>query len=77
MYDYTICSEPDEEIFKKQCKALEKHIPNLEKTEMLVDVDSSKTQIYIKDGKQIAVHNSYYIGAVFIKSEIDIQQFFA
>lgn len=76
MYDYTICSEADEEVFKRQCRALEKRIPNLEKTKLLVDVDSSKTQIYIKDGKQIAVHNSYYIGAIYIKSEIDLDQFF-
>lgn len=75
MYDYTICSEADEEVFKRQCRAFEKRIPNLEKKELLVDVDSSQTQIYFKDGKRIEVHNSYYVGAVFVKSEIDLLQF--
>ena len=75
-YDYNICTEADRDIFIKQCKALEKHIPNLVKDKLLEDVDGSETQIYFLDGKKIVVHNSYYIGAVYIKSEIELEHFF-
>lgn len=75
-YDYNICTNADEKIFQKQCKALEKHIPNIKKGELLEDVDGSKTQFYCKDEKKIAVKNSFYIGAVFVESEISLEQFF-
>lgn len=76
MFQYNICTEPNREIFIKQCKALEKHIPNLIKGKLLDDVDGSETQIYALNGKQITVHNSNYIGAVFIDSEIDLDTYF-
>ena len=76
MFDYTICSMPDKDIFKRQCVAIEKHIPGLLKSELLVDVDGSETQEYFKDNKRITVHNSYYIGAVYIVSEIELTHFF-
>ena len=75
-YDYNICTEPDRDIFIKHCRALEKHIPNLVKDELLKDVDESETQIYYLDGKKILVHNCYYVGAVYIESEVDLEQFF-
>lgn len=76
MFEYNICNQADEEIFNKQCDALEKHIPNLEKGNLLVDVDGSKTQMYALNSKGITVHNSFYVGAVFVKSEIDIRKYF-
>lgn len=76
MFDYNICTKADRGIFLKQCKALEEHIPNLTKKELLVDVDSSEIQIYSLYGKKLIVYNSYYIDAVYIKSEFDIEEFF-
>ncbi|WMI81837.1 hypothetical protein [Anaerotignum sp. MB30-C6] len=76
MYHYTICNMPDEEIFFKQCSALEKNVPNLVKKDLLEDVDGSLTQIYEKDGSKITVHNSEYIGALYVESEIELEQFF-
>ena len=76
MYKYSICNMPDEEIYKKQCVALEKHIPGLKKGNELTDVDYSKVQEYFLDGKRITVHNSFYIGAVYIKSEVELAQLF-
>lgn len=75
-YDYTICTEPDEDIFKRQCAALEKHIPLLKKEPLMTDVDNTKIQIYFKDGKKIKVKNDYMVGAVYIQSEIELTQFF-
>ena len=76
MFHYNICTEPDREIFIKQCQALEKHIPGIVKGELLVDVDGSETQIYTVKGKRVTVHNSYYIGAVYIDSEVELTEYF-
>ncbi|GLC88693.1 hypothetical protein [Lysinibacillus piscis] len=76
MFEYNICNQPDEEIFVKQCSALEKHLPELRKKDLLTDVDNSKIQSYNLKGSIIKVYNDYVIGAVYIKSEIDIEPFF-
>jgi len=75
-YEYNICTEADRDIFLKQCKALEKHIPNLLKGEKLEDVDGSETQLYTLYGKKIYVHNSIYIGAVYVESEVRLEDYF-
>lgn len=76
MFNYTICNEPDAVLFGRQCKALENNISEIVKRDLLHDVDDSLTQIYEKDGARIVVHNSQYIGALFIESEIELTQFF-
>ncbi|MBE5717359.1 MAG: hypothetical protein KH377_00040 [[Eubacterium] siraeum] len=76
MFDYTICNAPDSDIFLRQCKALEKNIPDLKKSEILIDIDGSQIAVYFKDGKKVTVHNSYYVGAVYIQSEFDLTTFF-
>ena len=73
-YEYNICTAADKEIFEKQCAALEKHIPGIERFDMLTDVDGSQTQIY--ELKKIIVHNSYYIDAVYIDSEVELTEYF-
>lgn len=75
-YEYNICTAADKGIFEKQCAALEKHIPGIVKGELLVDVDESETQIYTVKGKRVTVHNSYYIGAVYIDSEVELTEYF-
>lgn len=75
MLEYNICTQADEDVFTKQCSALEK-IPNIQKGDLLSDVDGSQVQLYALDGKNISVHNSYYVNAVFIKSEIELEQYF-
>ena len=76
MFDYTIWHAPDSDIFLRQCKALEKNIPDLKKSEILIDIDGSQIAVYFKDGKKVTVHNSYYVGAVYIQSEFDLTTFF-
>ena len=45
MFHYSICNIADESVFQKQCKALEKFVPQIRKEELLHDVDGSLTQI--------------------------------
>ncbi len=76
MFEYSICNNADTDIFKKQCKALESNIPEIVKKDLLDDVDGSQTQIYSVNGKNIEVHNSLYIDAVYVTSEVELTQFF-
>ena len=76
MYHYNICNEADDDIFQKQCRVIEKHIPSITKEKPLEDIDGSATQIYTLKGKKITVHNSNYIGAVFVESEIALEKYF-
>lgn len=76
MYEYNICNQADEEIFLKQCAALEKNVPNIKKGELLTDVDESQIQKYLLDDKEINVHNSNYENEVYIKSEVELTQYF-
>ena len=76
MYHYYICNEPNGKIFQMQCRAIEKYIPSIAKEKLLEDIDGSATQIYTLNGNKITVHNSNYIGAVFIESEIALEKYF-
>lgn len=76
MFEYWICDQADEKIFQKQCEAIEKNIVPLQKKKMIVDVDNSKIQTYVFEGKEIKVHNDYFMNEVYVKSEIELQQFF-
>lgn len=76
MYKYMICNQPDKDIFKKQCLALEKNIPEIHLVEELHDVDDTQMWIYNINNKRVTVCNDYYIGGVFVESEIDLEQYF-
>ncbi|MGE7623593.1 hypothetical protein ACQKMD_11160 [Viridibacillus sp. NPDC096237] len=76
MIEYNICNQADENIFEKQCLALEKNIPEIVKQDLVVDVDNSKIQNYKLGTSLVTVCNDYYENAVYVKSEIDLEQFF-
>ena len=75
-YSYTICNQPDEEIFYKQCKALEKYLPGLIKEKLLEDIDGSLYQKYQHNKGEIIVCNHIPIGAVYVDSDFDLLLYF-
>lgn len=76
MFEYTICNQANEGVFYKQCEALEKNVTNIQKGNLIQDVDSSLLQYYDYNGKKVIVYNDKDIGAVYVKSEIDLLPFF-
>lgn len=76
-YEYMICNVADEEVYKKQCAAIEKHIPGIKKQEELVDVDGSKIQRYSYNGERIVVINSIDENELIVKSTEDIKRYFS
>lgn len=75
-YEYMICNTSDEEIYKKQCAAIEKHIPGIIKQEELIDVDGSRIQCYSYGHEEIIVINSIYVDALLVRSTEDIKPYF-
>lgn len=76
-YDYTIHPENSPQIFKQTCAEIERAFPNAYKNELLVDVDGSTIQVFTENGKEIVVYDDYDVGAVFVKSEINLDLFFS
>lgn len=75
-YRYTICNQPDEEIFIKQCKAIESRVPITKKHDLIVDVDESKFQRYDFADGEIIVLNDYEVGYVGVESDADLTVYF-
>lgn len=77
MFEYTISDSPNAEIYRRQCDALEKHVPGLKKLRELEDADGGRICLYQKDDARIKVINDFAVGGVFVDSEIDLTPFFA
>jgi hypothetical protein len=73
-YDYTVIQENSPEIFKATCSRIEHSFPALKKEELLVDVDGSAIQVYNNGETRIVIYDDYEIGAVFVKSDIDLSK---
>ena len=75
-YHYSICTNQNDELFVKQCEAIEKHIPKLTKDELFEDIDGSSYQIYHHANGDIEVSNDYYVGALYVESDFDLLPYF-
>lgn len=70
LFDYNIYPDNSAKRFKATCEKIESSILGLRKQDLLVDVDGTTIQVYEKDKKRIIVFDDYDIGAVFVKSDI-------
>jgi len=77
MFEYNICNAADEDIFEKQCKAIERKLPAALKESVLEDVDGSKIQKFTLTHDEINIYLDYPVGAVYIKSSIDLEKIFS
>lgn len=73
---YLICDTPDDDLFYRQCAALEKNITGLQKDSILEDVDGSLIQVYRHAHGEIQVTNSYYHGELCVESDFDLFPYF-
>lgn len=76
IFEYTICTNDNVDIFRKQCAALERYIDGLEWERNLTDVDGSQIQTYLRAGCRLSVINDMTLHMVLIRSEFDIDPFF-
>ena len=76
MYDYTIFPDNSPKEFKKACKMIQKTLPNATPHDLLIDVDGSTIQTFEYEGQEISVCDDYDVGAVYVISEIDLDNIF-
>ncbi len=76
MYKYTICNDADEEVFCRQCRALKKHIPDLQVGEFLDCLDDTYIQFYQHPKGSIEVRCDADIDVVYVDSEFDLLPYF-
>ena len=76
-FEYIICKQPDNELFKKQCLAFERKFPSLRKENVLEDVDGSLYQEYHHKSGDFVVVNDYVSGCLYVESEFDLLPYFS
>lgn len=76
MHEYNICNQADEELFHKQCRAIEGHIPDLLADEPLRDVDGTLVQKYTHAKGTIKVKNDVQTDALFVVADFDLLPYF-
>lgn len=74
MFDYTICPYNSTTVFKETCQKIRCLFPDAEAEKLLIDVDGSLIQSYYQDGREIIVYDDYDVGAIYIKSELEIAE---
>lgn len=77
MFDYNIFPENSSLYFKDACQKIEQSFPNAVKQNPLIDVDGSIIQTYSIDHQDIDIYDDYDVGAVYVKSEIDLSNIFS
>ena len=75
VFSYTTCLEADNNVFKETCSIIEKNINGIIKQKPLIDVDGSIIQEYYVNSQKIAVHNDYEVYAVYVDSDIRLDEF--
>ena len=75
-FHYTICTQPDEELFCKQCIAIEKRFPNIPRDDWLEDVDGSSYKTYYHPKGMIRVCNDCNSGCLYVDSDFDLIPYF-
>ncbi len=76
MFEYDVYGENDSLIFNKICNIIENEYPKTVRQKLLVDVDGSMIQTYTLNGYDIDVYDDYDIGAIYMKSEVDLRDLF-
>ncbi len=75
-YDYNIYPDNSPQKFKETCDKIEAFLPNAHKKKLLIDVDGTTIQVFTVNNMDIDVYDDYDIGAVFVKSEINLDVIF-
>ncbi|MBR2041524.1 MAG: hypothetical protein IJ945_04050 [Oscillospiraceae bacterium] len=75
-YSYNINPEANEKSFVDSCILIEKNLQGAKKENLIVDIDGSLIQKYHIEGKEIVVYDDYYVDAVYVDSNINLDDIF-
>lgn len=72
MFSYTVSKEASNEAFSTTCGLIESNFKKITKEKPLIDVDGSVHQTYRTSSGEIKVSNDYFIDAVYVDSELNL-----
>lgn len=72
MYEYTIKKSADRKVFNDFCSLLLSNIKDIETGELIDDFDRAQIQSFKTPNGSIKVYNDYEVDAVYVDSEIKI-----
>ncbi len=75
-FDYTLSPEIDDVIFNDACIKINKQFGYMKKQKGLVNIDSAFIQVFEDDNNVIVVFNDYDVGAVYVKSTVNLDELF-
>lgn len=75
-YDYTVLPDNSTKVFKETCNTIKNKFANIISKDLLVDVDGTTIQEYIVDDKSIVIYDDYDVGAVYVKSQINLNNLY-
>ncbi|MDO4479059.1 MAG: hypothetical protein Q4B73_08510 [Lachnospiraceae bacterium] len=73
MFSYNISKNANNQAFKMVCSRIESGINEIKKEDLLVDVDGSLIQTYHTKNGEITVFNDYLVDAVYVDSELNLE----
>lgn len=76
MQKYVVCNHADAILFGKQCRALEKNIPNLNVGKSYEDVDGTKVQEYSHPNGNVVVRNDMLVDVLLVTADFDLLPYF-
>lgn len=76
MYKYIVCNYADEGFLQKQCRVLERDIPDLQVGKFLDCLDDTYIQFYQHPKGKIEVRSDADMDDVYISSEFDLLPYF-
>ena len=74
MFSYTVSKVADKKAFLEVCNKIEQRFRVIKKEKPVVDVDGSQLQLFIVNNGKIKVYNDYAIDAVYVDSDIKLDE---
>ena len=76
-YSYNICPDPNNKKFEEICRQIYSTLNTIiEEHRYLIDVDGSQLYRFSTKTGEIIVYNDYYIGALYVNSDVDLSEMF-
>jgi hypothetical protein len=76
-FEYTIFRDNSPKMFKAACGLVKETFPDFHAEKLLIDVDGSTIQVFCRGDNEIIIYDDYDVGAVLVKSDVDLSRIFS
>jgi hypothetical protein len=75
-FQYTVFRDNSPKMFKAACGLVKETFPDFHAEKLLIDVDGSTIQVFRRGTEKIVIFDDYDVGAVLVKSDVDLSKIF-